>query len=51
MTLTCRLPDWILGDFCRDLTLHLKIKYGICFISAKNGLIATKQKTNMSIEL
>ena len=27
------------------------VKYGICYISAKNGLIATKQKANISIEL
>ena len=28
-----------------------KVKYGICYISAKNGPIATKQKANISIEL
>ena len=28
-----------------------KVKYGICYISAKNGLIATKQNANISIEL
>ena len=28
-----------------------KVKYGICYISAKNGLIATKRKANISIEL
>ena len=28
-----------------------KVKYGICFISAKNGSIVTKQKANISIEL
>ena len=28
-----------------------KVKYRICYISAKNGPIATKQKTNISIEL
>ena len=28
-----------------------KVKYRICYISAKNGLIATKQKANISIEL
>ena len=27
-----------------------KVKYGICYISAKNGSIATKQKANISIE-
>ena len=40
-----------------DLTLTMtmtyifKVKYGICYISAKNGPIATKQKANISIEL
>ena len=28
-----------------------KVKYGICYISAKNGPIATKLKENISIEL
>ena len=28
-----------------------KVKHGICYISAKNGPIATKQKANISIEL
>ena len=28
-----------------------KVKYGICYISTKNGPIATKQKANISIEL
>ena len=28
-----------------------KVKYGICYISAKNGPIATKRKANISIEL
>ena len=28
-----------------------KVKYGICSISVKNGLIATKRKANISIEL
>ena len=28
-----------------------KVKYGICYISAKNGRIATKRKANISIEL
>ena len=32
------------------LTWIFKVKYGICYISAKNGLIATKQKANISIE-
>ena len=29
---------------------YFKIKSGICYISAKNGSIATKQKANISIE-
>ena len=28
-----------------------KVKYGICYISAKNDPIAMKQKANISIEL
>ena len=28
-----------------------KVKYGICYISARNGPIATKRKANISIEL
>ena len=28
-----------------------KVKYGICYISAKNGAIATEQKANISIEI
>ena len=28
-----------------------KVKYGICYISAKNGPIATKRKANISIDL
>ena len=28
-----------------------KVKYGICYISAKNGPIATKRKANIAIEL
>ena len=33
------------------LTLNFQGQYGISYISAKNGLIATKQKANTSIEL
>ena len=33
------------------LTLNFKVKHGICYISAKNGPIATKPKPNISIEL
>ena len=52
LVLTCRLPDYIFVDFRRDLDLDFfKIKYGICYISAKNGPIATKRKANIAIEL
>ena len=99
LALTCRLPDYILVDFRRDLVLDFsrsnmefaisqpkmvrlprnekqtyrlnsraqmwppgltlamtltwifKVKYGISYISAKSGPIATKQKGNISIEL
>ena len=33
------------------LTLNFKVKYGICYISAKNDQIATKWKANLSIDL
>ena len=33
------------------LTRFFKVKYGIYYISAKNGAIATKRKANISIEL
>ena len=32
-------------------TRFFKVKYGMCYISAKNGPIATKRKANLSIEL
>ena len=32
------------------LTLNFKLKYGIFYISTKNGPIATKQKANISME-
>ena len=52
LALICRLPDWMLVDFRRDLHLDFfKVKYKICYISAKNGPIATKLKANISIEL
>ena len=31
--------------------MFFKVKYGICYISAKNGLIAMKQKANILIEI
>ena len=36
--------------FVVTLTLNFKVKYGICYISAINGPIATKRKANISIE-
>ena len=42
-------------DFGRFLSWpwprFFKVKYGICYISPKNGPIATKRKANISIEL
>ena len=51
--------DWILGLKCDyrvwpwpwNWPWILKVKYRICYISAKNGPIATKRNTNISIEL
>ena len=37
------LPYWEIQRY--------EVKYGICYISAKNGPIATKRKANISIEL
>ena len=48
LALTCRLPDYILGDFRSDLDLDFS-RSNMEF--AKNGSIATKQKANISIEL
>ena len=39
-----RFPSWPWPRF-------FKVKYGICYISAKNGPIAMKRKANISIEL
>ena len=44
-------PSWFTLAM-NDLDLGIfKVKYGICYISAKSGPIATKQKANISIEL
>ena len=51
--------DWTLGLKCDHQIWPwpwpwpwiFKVKYGICYISAKNGPIAMKQKANLSIEL
>ena len=50
--LNCRAQMWPAG-----LTLAwpwpwiFKVKYGICYISSKNGPIVTERRTNISIEL
>ena len=51
--------DWTEGLKCDHLVWYwpwpwpwlFKVKYGICYMSAKNGKIATKQKSNTSIEI
>ena len=51
--------DWTLGLKCNHQVWPwpwpwpciFKVKYGISYISAKKGLIATKRKANISIEL
>ena len=51
--------DWTLGLKCDHRAWPwpwpwpwiFKVKYRICYISAKNGPIATKQKANISIEV
>ena len=51
--------DWTLGLKCdhqvwlwpSPWTWIFKVKYRICYISAKNGQIASKRKANVSIEL
>ena len=52
LALTCRIP-WL--DFGRFSSwawpIIFKVKYGICYITAKNSPIATKRKANISIEL
>ena len=34
-------------DLAMTMSLNFKVKYGICYILAKNGPIATKQKANI----
>ena len=41
----------IRDDLGHDLDLGFQVKYGICHISVKNSLIATKRKANISIEI
>ena len=51
--------DWTLGLKCDHRVWPwpwpwpwiFEVRYGICYISAKNGAIATKRKANISIEL
>ena len=55
----CKHIDWTLGLKCDHQVWPwpwlwpciFKVKYRICYISAKNGLIATERKANISIEL
>ena len=50
--LTYSLFDLMLVDFRRTPWPWIfKVKYGICYISAKNGPIATERKTNILIEI
>ena len=50
--LNSRPQMWPSGlTLAMTLTLIFKVKYGICYVSAKNGPIAMKRKTNISIEL
>ena len=51
LALTFKLPDYILGDLDLDLDLDFQCQIFICYISAKNGPIATKRTANISIEL
>ena len=54
-----KLIDWTLGIKCDHRVWPwpwpwlwiFKVKYGISYISAKNGPIATKRKSNISTEL
>ena len=57
--LSCFPPDLTLEKFCwiffvkfrmRFWEWDFKVKSRICYISAKNGSTATKQKANISIE-
>ena len=49
--------DWSLGLKCDHQVWPwpwpsiFQVKYGICYISAKNGAIATKHKANITIDL
>ena len=51
MTITCRLDYLIIfwSIFVLTLTLNwiFKVKYGICYNAATNGLMATKRKANI----
>ena len=55
----CKHIDWTQGLKCDHQVWpwpwpwpwNFKVKYIICYISAKNGPIATKRKANISIEL
>ena len=45
------MPQMWPPDLTLAMTLILKVKYGINYISAKNGPIATKRKSSILIEL
>ena len=50
--LNSRAQMWPSGlTLAMTLTLNFQVKYRICYISAKNGPIATKRKANIWIEL
>ena len=50
--LNSRAHMWPSGlTLTMTLTWIFKVKYGICYISTKNGPIAMKRKANISIEL
>ena len=57
--MNCKHIDWTLGLRCDHRVWPwpwpwpwiFKVKYRICYISAKNGPVATKRKANISIEL
>ena len=52
MALTCRLPDYILVNFCCDLDLQFsRSNMEFAISQPKMSPIATKRKANISIEL
>ena len=50
--LNSRAQMWLSGlTLTLTMTFIFKVKYGICYISAKRGQIGKKRKANISIEL